>query len=106
MYAAQQTVGYAGQSTSPAGETRQSEITEEMNHLSRVVDHLGMTINQITDRLKPVRRQAGNTNAKEQSSPPEPVLCMVADSIRAQRKLVEMYRVSLQAALNELEVPA
>lgn len=101
---------YAGQKQSaplarPDGitETRQSEVGEEFARLTRAVDHLSMTANQLTDRLHAVRSQTGNESGKAESQP-EPVLCPMADSIRAQRKSIEACQSVLQAALSELEL--
>jgi hypothetical protein len=102
MYAgqsAQQTRDAVAQIT----EGRQSEVTEEMQRLSRAVDLLGMTTNQLAERLHPVRSATGTGLNKNEPSA-EPVLCPLADSVRAQRKAVEAFQADLQRVLNELEL--
>lgn len=94
-----------GHTKATADQVRQSEVSEEISHLSRAVDLIGMTVNQISDRLVPVRRQTGNaTTGKNDPQPPESVLCGVADAIRAQRRQLEMFQAVLQSAQNELEI--
>jgi hypothetical protein len=84
--------------------SRQSQINEELEILSRAIDHLGMTANSLADRLHPVRRQTCTGDPNKTESPPDPPLCLLADSIRCLRKQLEGYTTTLVAILNELEV--
>lgn len=87
-----------------APETRPSEVSEEMAHLSRVIDHLGMTTTSLSNRLSCVRRATGAGLSGNKAGPPEPVLCELASNIRGQRKTIEQHHAELLAMLSELEV--
>lgn len=82
---------------------RQTEVEGEMSRLAKAVEILGMTADNLTQRLQPVRRPTGVAGNKEPIAP-EPVLCDLAATIRTRRQSVESITSGLQQALNELEL--
>jgi hypothetical protein len=83
---------------------RQTEVEGEFRRLEKSLEVLGMVAEELGARLAPVRRQTGQAIGKGDPTPPEPILCQMADVIRSRTKSVERITAGLQTALGELEI--
>lgn len=85
-------------------QARQPEVISEFERMQKAVEVLHMTAETLCARLGPIRNQCGGLKQEQATSAPSPVLCSVADRIRADRQRLEAIQSELQRALNELEI--
>ena len=84
------------------GVTKESQVSGEMDHLSKSIDELGAVLGNIVNRIEPILYHSPEVSEKEDL--PIQALCEFADRIKSSRYVVESLIKKMKIVISEIEL--